>query len=145
MTAVCGGLLYVAAFGYTLFNVVYGFVNPEAFGGSHEHLIQIAMFSLLYGLSMMRGWLLVLGGERLFPEHAGAIGSAVWWATVGMPWCFVVNLLALLGSAFGRTVVWRGVAYQMVSRTKTVVQRPHLGSGVGGLRVKEAEVVEMDR
>jgi cellulose synthase/poly-beta-1,6-N-acetylglucosamine synthase-like glycosyltransferase len=128
LTAVFGAMLYAAAFSYTLFTSVYGFISPGSFHG-HEHLIQIAMFCSLYGLSMWRGWLLVLGGEKFFPEHGRAIRSARLWATLGMPWCFLINLLALLGSAMGRNVVWRGVAYQMVSRTKTIVQRPHGGHG----------------
>jgi ceramide glucosyltransferase len=138
-TALFGAMLYVAAFSYTLFTSVYGFINPSAFRG-HEHLIQIVMFVTLYGLSMWRGWLLVRGGEKLFPEHGRAIRSARLWATLGMPWCFLMNLLALLGSAVGRNVVWRGVAYQMVSRTKTIVQRPH-GTGTLAERARATERV----
>jgi ceramide glucosyltransferase len=133
MTALIGAMIYATAFAYTLFNTVYGFISPASFHG-HEHLIQIAMFLGLYGLSMLRGWLLIRGGEKLFPEHGRAIRSARPWATLGMPWCFLINLLALLGSAMGRNVVWRGVAYQMVSRTKTIVQRPH---GTGGVPLSE--------
>ena len=99
--------------------------GPAYFGT--EHLNQIMMFTVLYLVSMLRGYMLVRGGEALLPEHRQAIGSTRFWATVGMPWCYFVNLLALLGSAFGRTIVWRGIAYHMVSRTHTVVHRPHVG------------------
>ncbi len=143
ITAVCGALLYVAAFTFTLYKTIYGFIRPAVFQG-HEHLIQTCMFTMLYGLSILRGWFLIKGGQRLFPEQAPAIRSAIWWATLGIPWCFVVNLLALLGSAVGRTVVWRGVAYEMVSRTKTIVQRPH-GGGSARQKHGHVEAMELDR
>ena len=38
----------------------------------------------------------------------------------------LVNFGALLGSALGRNIVWRSVAYTMYSRTKTAVHRPQL-------------------
>ncbi len=141
VTALVGALLYVAAFSYTLFTTIYGFINPTAFRG-HEHLIQMLMFFSLYGISMWRGWLLIRGGEKLFPEHCQAIRSTRLWATLGMPWCFLINLLALLGSAMGRNIVWRGVAYQMLSRTKTIVQRPHTAeAGTGITRARTTERV----
>jgi len=54
------------------------------------------------------------------------------WATLWYPWTVVINLLALVGAAFGREIIWRGVEYIMVSRTKTVVRRPHAGAPGGG-------------
>ncbi len=122
ITAIGGALIYLTAFCYTLFNVIYGFIYRQ---NPHEHINQIAMFLTLYGTSMLRGYLLVRGGQLLLPEHKQAIRSAMLWATLGMPWCFLINLLALVGAAFGRTIVWRGIAYHMVSRTHTVVHRPH--------------------
>jgi len=129
-TAIGGALLYLTAFGYTLFNSIYGFFNH---GSAHtvigyEHTNQIIMFGLLYVTSMIRGFLLVHGGQNLLPEHRVPIRSTMFWATVGMPWCYTINLLALVGSAFGRTIVWRGITYQMVSRTHTIVQRPHVAA-----------------
>ncbi|HVX85625.1 MAG TPA: glycosyltransferase family 2 protein [Phycisphaerae bacterium] len=135
MTAVGGAALYLTAFCYTLFNVIYGFTGAEALHG--EHLRQMAMFAGLYGTSMLRGYLLVLGGERMLPEHKEAIRSTMGWATVGMPWCFVINLVALIGSGIGRTIVWRGVTYRMVSRLKTEVLRPRGGV----VEKRRAEVV----
>ncbi len=125
LTAVGGALIYLTAFAYTLFNLVDGFIHRDRFSG-YEHLIQISMFVVLYGMSIVRGWMLVTGGKALVPEHRRAIAATMFWATLGLPWCFLINLLALLGSAFGRSIVWRGIAYQMVSRTLTVVQRPHM-------------------
>jgi hypothetical protein len=84
------------------------------------------MFLGLYGLSIVRGLLLVRGGQVLLPEHKTAIRSSLFVATLGLPWCYLINFLSLLGSAFGRNIVWRGIAYQMVSRTHTIVQRPHI-------------------
>jgi cellulose synthase/poly-beta-1,6-N-acetylglucosamine synthase-like glycosyltransferase len=135
-TAVGGATLYLAAFTYTLFNVIYGFSFPHPLQG--EHLRQMGMFASLYGISMLRGHLLVLGGQRMLPEHKNAIGSTKLWATIGLPWCYVINLVALVGSGFGRTIVWRGVTYRMVSRLKTEVERPR----VGAVETRRAEVVE---
>lgn len=139
MTAVGGALIYLAAFSYTLFNVVYGFLTPGALHG--EHLRQMAMFASLYGISMLRGYLLVLGGQRLLPDHKHAIASTMPWATLGLPWCYVINLFALIGSGFGRTIVWRGVTYRMLSRLKTEVERPR----VAVTEPRRAEVVELER
>ncbi len=127
LTAIGGALLYLTAFGYTLFNSIYGFfvyLGPSVAFGS-EHISQIAMFLTIYAVSALRGYMLVRGGQALLPEHQAPIRSATLWATLGMPWCYLINLLALLGAAFGRTIVWRGIAYQMLSRTHTVVSRPH--------------------
>jgi hypothetical protein len=121
--AIGGALLYLTAFCYTLFTSVYGFFNHAAVP---DHVNQMLMFGSLYATSMIRGYLLVTGGMKLLPEHRTAIGSALFWGTFGLPWCFFINLVALIGSSFGKNVVWRGVAYQMVSRTKTIVQRPHV-------------------
>jgi ceramide glucosyltransferase len=136
LTAILGGMVYLTAFGYTLGQSLYGFINPGAFTGG-EHLNQIIMFSTLYLVSMLRGYMLVRGGEALLPDHRQAIRTCRFWATVGLPWCYFVNLLALLGSAFGRTIVWRGIAYHMVSRTHTVVHRPHVASSPTGHRTGE--------
>jgi cellulose synthase/poly-beta-1,6-N-acetylglucosamine synthase-like glycosyltransferase len=138
LTAIGGALVYLTAFGYTLFNAIYGFVQP---GAVPDHVNQIAMFCALYLMSMVRGALLVRGGQQLLPEHSQAIRSTLFVATVGMPWCFLINLLALVGSAFGRNIVWRGIAYQMVSRTHTIVQRPHTPV----LSTHPAEVAHVDR
>jgi cellulose synthase/poly-beta-1,6-N-acetylglucosamine synthase-like glycosyltransferase len=126
VTGILGSLVYLAAFGYTLFNSIAGFFGqgPAHTVIGNEHFNQIAMFVTLYATSALRGYLLVRGGQRLLPDHSVPIGSAIFWATFGMPWCFVINLVALLGSAFGRTIVWRGITYKMVSRTHTVVHRP---------------------
>ena len=129
-TAILGALTYLTAFVYTLFFSIYGFfsytgANPVI---GNDHTNQIAMFLGLYFVSALRGYMLIRGGELLLPEHRAPIRSALLWATLGMPWCYVINLLALLGAAFGRTIVWRGIAYKMISRTQTIVQRPHVAA-----------------
>ncbi len=127
--ALLGAIVYLAAFSFTLGNTIRGFIHPAFYTG-HEHLIQMLMFASLYSFSMARGFLLVRGGERLLPENAREIRASLFWATVGLPWCYVINFVALLGSAFGQTIVWRGVTYKMLSRTRTIVQRPHVGVGM---------------
>jgi cellulose synthase/poly-beta-1,6-N-acetylglucosamine synthase-like glycosyltransferase len=143
LTALGGALLYLAAFSYTLFNSVYDFFRPDL-RFSVEHLRQCAFFAALYGMTLLRGHLLILGGERLLPDHAPDIRRTRFWATVGMPWCYVINLLALLGSAMGRHIVWRGIAYHMVSRTHTIVHRPHATTPPAAQR-RKANVAKVDR
>jgi len=140
-TALGGATLYLTAFSYTLFNAIYLFFKPGMMF-SQEHIRQIAMFGILYITSMIRGYLLVEGGERLLPEHRAVILSTRFWATVGMPWCFVINFMALVGAGFGRTIVWRGIAYTMTSRTETIVQRPYTAPAILPHR---SEVAEFDR
>jgi cellulose synthase/poly-beta-1,6-N-acetylglucosamine synthase-like glycosyltransferase len=129
VVALLGAAVYLAAFSFTLGNTIRGFINPAAYSG-HEHVIQMLMFASLYCFSMARGFLLIRGGVRLLPENAREIHASLFWATVGLPWCYVINLVALLGSAVGQTIVWRGVTYKMLSRTRTTVQRPHVGGGM---------------
>lgn len=141
LTAIGGSLLYLSALGYTLYRSVWGFFDPSVVSHVHfgnEHLNQIIMFLTLYAVSALRGYLLVRGGQRLLPEHKTAIGSAILWATFGMPWCFFINLLALLGAAFGRTVIWRGISYRMSSRSKTIVQRPQVAPTPSATRTRQA-------
>ena len=142
LTAIGGALLYLTAFLYTLFNSVYGFIQPNAYSPENPHWRQIVMFVALYVLSMFRGYMLVHGGMQLWPQHKASISSAMRWAILGMPWCFFINLMALIGSAVGKTIVWRGVSYKLISRTKTIVQRPHIASSTGsGMMSRErAEV-----
>lgn len=144
VTAILGAMAYLFAFGYTLYKTVYGFVHPMPY---FEHYRQMAMFVGLYALSAVRGYMLVRGGEELLPEHRTAIRSAMGWATFGMPWCFLINTLALVGAAFGRTIVWRGISYRMVSRTETEVHRPHAAAGMGGAMGHRAasEMARLDR
>jgi ceramide glucosyltransferase len=122
-TALLGTLVFLTAFGYSLGISVYGFFDSSGRTLGFDHIRHLAMFVGLYALSGLRGGMLVRAGEFLLPDHREAVRSARWWAIFGMPVCFVVSLLAMAGSAFGRTVVWRGIAYRMVSRTETVVQR----------------------
>jgi ceramide glucosyltransferase len=136
VTALLGATAYLTAFCYTFVQSIYGFINRNAFQ-HYEHLNQILMFLSLYLISMLRGYMLVRGGQALLPDHRPAIKTATFWATVGMPWCYFVNLLALLGSAFGRTIVWRGIAYHMVSPTHTVVHRPYATAAPAAHRPSE--------
>jgi len=129
LTAVCGALIYLSAMAYTLTCSILGFFRPDLVP---DHFNQIVMFLGLYAASAIRGYLLVLGGKRLLPEHAKAIQSTLFCATVAFPWVVLINLLALVGSAFGREIVWRGVEYIMQSRTRTIVRRPNLPAAGSG-------------
>ena len=96
-------------------------------GPRPDHL-QIVMFLALYLGSVFRGYCLYYGGKWGVPEHAEALRRVFWLYTWGYPAVVLVNLLALLGSSFGRAIRWRGVTYTMVSLTKTQVHRAEAGA-----------------
>jgi cellulose synthase/poly-beta-1,6-N-acetylglucosamine synthase-like glycosyltransferase len=129
LAAVGGALLYLSAFSYTLLNVIHGLITR---GPDSEVFHQLAMFGGLYTASIVRGSWLIQGGTALLPAHKREIRSTLLWATLGAPWCHVINLVALVGSAFGRTIVWRGITYRMISRTRTMVLRPHAETSGAG-------------
>jgi ceramide glucosyltransferase len=123
VTALLGTLVYLAALGYSLVMSVDGFFDPDQTVLGMEHIQHLLMFAGLYAMSALRGLMLVWAGEFLLPEHRAAVRSALPWAILGMPVCYLVSLLVILRSAFGRIVVWRGIAYRMISRTQTEVLR----------------------
>lgn len=128
LTAIGGALIFLTAYFYTLSRAVLGIcgllgiVRPDLINDPYR---QIAMFAILFLLSNIRGYFLILGGTRLHPEYTKEIHSTFFWATLGYPWTVLINLLALLGASFGREIIWRGVEYIMLSRTQTLVRRPH--------------------
>ena len=82
------------------------------------------MFLALYVANSLRGWLLLQGGIHGLPDHAPRLRPLIFWYTLGYPASLAVNLVALLKSALGRTIEWRGVRYHMQNRLKTTVERP---------------------
>jgi cellulose synthase/poly-beta-1,6-N-acetylglucosamine synthase-like glycosyltransferase len=128
LTAVGGAAIYLFSLAYTLWRFVHvsiasGTVLPWQHGGD---MWLLPMFVALYAWSVMRGKNLLLGGETMLPEHATALKKIRFWYMWGYPFVVLVNFVALIGSAFGRDIIWRGVSYTMVSRTKTLVHRPEI-------------------
>lgn len=117
LIAVGAPLLYLIAFLYLL--VFYPL--SLALGRPDHNLL--LMLALLYFANVLRGHLLLKGGIAGLPEHKAHLKAARPWYTWGYPVSFLVNLLALLRSAIGRRIVWRGVCYTMHDRLRTTQHR----------------------
>ncbi len=89
--------------------------------GSRWCIIPMVAFLGLYGLSIFRGWKVLQAARRLLPDHTAAINQVGFWFTWGMPAVHGVNAMFLIGAAFGRIITWRGIRYEMKSRTETTV------------------------
>lgn len=121
LTAVGGAALNLFVLAYTFTAAMVGFIWRDLVP---DWYIFSALFYVLYGAAIIRGFFLMLAGETFLPEHKPAIRSAWLWFTFFMPIVMLVNFLTLAGAGLGRTITWRGITYKMVSRTKTVVSRP---------------------
>jgi ceramide glucosyltransferase len=117
--AVGGALVYLIA----LCGTPIVWLNSLRPGSTPDHL-QIVMFLALYLTSVFRGYCLYHGGKWGLPAQALTLRRVFLLYTWGYPTVVFVNLLALLGSSFGREIQWRGVSYTMHSLTKTEVHRP---------------------
>jgi hypothetical protein len=80
------------------------------------------MFIALYTANFLRGRFLLRGGLAAFPDQSPKLRRIVFWFTWGYPVTLFVNLLALIRSAPGKTIQWRGIRYRMKSRLHTVVE-----------------------
>ncbi len=128
LAAVTAATLYLLALAYTfifwLLSVI-GVVPAQSLTGRVDHLLLI-MFLALYIANILRGWLLFQGASAAFPDQAKKLRPLLFWYTLGYPATLFVNLLALLKSAFGRTIHWRSVRYLMHNPLKTTVHRTDL-------------------
>jgi hypothetical protein len=118
LTAIGAAGLYLAALAYTLSFWVRSLVI-----GQPDHPL-LLMFVALYLANVIRGTFLLRGGIAGLPREADRLRPAAFWYTWGYPATLAVNLLALLRSAAGRTITWRGVTYTMHSLLETTVRRP---------------------
>ena len=128
LAALGAAVLYLVGLAYTL---AFFLLSAAGFGGDAavsltgrvDYLLGV-MFIALYVAQWMRGWFLLHGGLVGLPEHAEKLRQARFWYTWAYPLTLAVNLLALLRSAGGRTIEWRGVRYRMKDRLRTAVERP---------------------
>jgi ceramide glucosyltransferase len=118
LAATSGAMLYLFALIYPIVMAVYSLGHPEQVWWHF-----VLMFAFMYLASLIRGVYLMVGGKRLLPSHAAAINGMWLWYTLAFPAVHALNLLTLLAAAMGNRIVWRGVAYTMVNRTKTIVHR----------------------
>jgi len=118
--AVLGALFYFYGMIAPLPGIIYGLLNQDWFllltGGA-----ELILFG---GLVWLRGYYLILAGQRILPQHATAIGQARTWATWLHPLVYTVNAWMLLRSACGAIIAWRGVRYRMrdIYRTDVVAR-----------------------
>ncbi len=116
LTGLAGAALYISALiSAPVAAVVLGVM------GSGWFFVPLVVFLGLYGLSIFRGWKVLQAARQLLPDHTAAINQATFWFTWGMPAVHAVNAVFLVAAAFGRMITWRGIRYEMKSRTETVV------------------------
>jgi cellulose synthase/poly-beta-1,6-N-acetylglucosamine synthase-like glycosyltransferase len=108
-------LMYTAAFVYLIVFYAWSLI-----AGRPDHPL-LLMLVLLYACNVIRGRLLLEGGIAGLPEHKERLEAARFWYTWGYPAHFVVNLLALLRSAAGKKITWRGITYTMHNRLRTTL------------------------
>jgi ceramide glucosyltransferase len=124
LAAVAAAKLYLIGLAYPLlfFLLSVAGIVPHKSGGI-DYLLGV-MFLALYVANILRGWYLLQGGIAALPGQAEKLGAARFWFTLGYPASLFVNLLALLKSASGRAIEWRGVRYTLHNRLETTVERP---------------------
>ncbi len=123
LTAVGGALLNLTGLIYSALMPLYSIRHPQQVWWHF-----VVMFGLLYAMGIYRGSRFLAGGKQALPSHAAALDKIRFWFTLGYPLVMAANLLALLGAAFGRKLVWRGVSYTMQGLTKTLIERPEVSS-----------------
>lgn len=125
LTAIGAAALYLTGLAYTLVFFllsVLTIVPAQSLTGRIDFPLGI-MFIALYTVNWLRGRFLIQGAIAGLPAHAAKLEQSRFWYTWGYPLTLAINLLALLKSAAGRTIDWRGIRYRMNSRLQTTVQR----------------------
>ncbi len=125
LAAISAAALYLAAMIYTLFFFLLslaGIVPAHSLTGSTDYLL-LVMFVALYTANFMRGRFLLQGGLAAFPAQAPKLQRIAFWFTWGYPLTLLVNLIALLKSAPGKVIQWRGIRYKMTNRLQTTILR----------------------
>jgi hypothetical protein len=124
LTAVAAAVLYLTALAYTaiFFLLSLTGIGAQSLMG-HIDFPLLIMFVALYTANVLRGRFLLLGGIAGLPEKAATLRAISFWYTWAYPITLLVNLLALLKSAAGRTINWRGTRYTMHNRLETTVKR----------------------
>jgi hypothetical protein len=89
----------------------------------HHEPLFLYLFLGLYGVNIVRGYFLLRGCQLAFPQQARRFKAIAPYFILGLPIALFVNLLALLASAAGRTIGWRGITYTMDSPTETTIIR----------------------
>ena len=140
LTAVGGALVYLGSLAYSLGLALYETITLKTPPWHQPDPFLLLMFLSLYATSVIRGYYLLAGAKIMLPEHTAALHKTRFWYTWGYPLTVLMNLMALLGSAIGRNIMWRNVEYTMVSRTKTLVHRPELPKPVSSATSGEKEL-----
>lgn len=84
-------------------------------------VLPAALLALVYLLLAVRGWLLYRWASALLPEHRSALDRFAWVWILLTPLAWLLHVYTGLRSALSRRMVWRGVTYELVSPTQTLV------------------------
>ncbi|MBO0721825.1 MAG: glycosyltransferase, partial [Blastocatellia bacterium] len=116
----------LACFSHCLYNITLwtGLVRIVSGGyrgaGAGHHLIAWLLLGIV-GLGAMSGWIRVGVAADLLPAERER-AQRVWWAFVLLgpviSLLYLYNILASLGT---RRIIWRGIGYEMISPSETLV------------------------
>ena len=109
-------LQYVLAFWIGLFLTIW------AWWAGHPalHFIWPAP-AILYGLSVLKGFMRRINICLVLPDHAAAIRPATWLDIFASPLINLVMLACILASTFSRIIIWRGIKYRLYRSGKTEI------------------------
>jgi hypothetical protein len=81
----------------------------------------IGLTVLVYALSVALGAVRYASAREALPAHAAALAEVRGAYLFATPLAWALNLAALLASALRRTIVWRGIRYELRSPTDVVI------------------------
>lgn len=84
-----------------------------------------ALLTAIFLLGSASGVLRVIQAMRMLPDHRRHIGRQVWAHALLGPLASLLYLYNFAASALTRRITWRGISYEMISPSKTVIlKRP---------------------
>jgi hypothetical protein len=89
-----------------------------------ESLAVVALTALVYALNVALGAVRYVNARAVLPLHAAALARTRAVYLFAGPLAWGLNLAALCAAGGRRTVVWRGIRYELRSATELVVVHP---------------------
>jgi ceramide glucosyltransferase len=83
-------------------------------------------------LVALQAWLQVTFAMRILSDHQDELRALRWAFLVIMPLVALIVVCNVVVSCFSRRIVWRGIGYELISPTRTVIWKRDLPSLHGG-------------
>jgi len=107
----------------TLFNVTFLWLTARALAGGWGFAIP---WLLLYGLTVLRSWLRLGAAGRAVPDRS--LRKHRWFYRLSAPLVALLYQANFILSLASRRIVWKNVAYTMVSPEETRVEWGHVSA-----------------